>query len=116
MNLRKFAKDHKKELIIGGIIVAGVTVIAVSSKTKKPAPVPDFAKIAASTVSQWEEHGCKRMFVSAGLLKDMDKYAQYLQKCFPEALDNGVEMIIGFAPDNKIMHVKSASAELINLI
>ena len=46
----------------------------------------------------------------------MDKYAQYLQKCFPEALDNGVEMIIGFAPDNKIMHVKSASAELINLI
>jgi hypothetical protein len=115
MNLKQFAKKHKTELIIGGIVVAGVTVIAVT-KSKKVVPLPaSFAEIAAKTAAQWEANGCTKMYISAGLLKDLDKYAKYLQDSFPDAMDKGVELIIGLAPDNKLMHVKSATTQLIQL-
>lgn len=118
MDIKKFAKDHKKELIIGGVVIVGVTAIAISAKTKKPVPVNTvvpFSKVAADTVAQWEANGCRTMYVSAGLLKDLDKYAKYLQDSFPEAMDKGIELIIGFAPDNKLMHVRSAATEIVKL-
>lgn len=118
MDIKKFAKDHKKEVVIGGVIIVGITAIAISAKTKKPVPantVVSFSKVAADTVAQWEANGCKNMLVAAGLLSDLDKYAKYIQDSFPEAMDKGIELIIGFAPDNKLMHVKSAAAEIVKL-
>ena len=122
MNIRKFAKDHKKEIVIGALVIAGVATAVYVVKTKKappavPAKIPDedFVKIAANLVKQWEENGCCQMTESSLLLSDFDRYAKWVQKCNPDALDKTIEIIIGFGPTNRRMSIRPATTSCINL-
>ena len=108
MNVQEFVKEHKKEIIVGGVILVGVTAAAIIAKTKKPVPKAtnsQFAEVAARMASAWDTTpDCMNMHTGACLLSDFDRYAKHIQSVYADYPDHVIEMVVAHSPNNHLMN------------
>ena len=108
MKVQEFVKEHKKEIIVGGVILVGVTAAVIIAKTKKSAPKAvntQFAEVAARMASKWDATpDCVKMHTGACRLSDFDRYAKYVQSRFSDDPDHVLELIIAHSPNEHLMN------------
>ena len=115
MDLKKFAKDHKKELIIGGVAVVGITATVILLKHKKD-PVKELDAICRmiknnmldnglgipnwegiQVLEHWNEDGIQNMILKCHVC-DLGKLGEnmmndMLTQCNP---DIPIEMVLTY--------------------
>ena len=108
MKVQEFVKEHKKEIIVGGVIFVGVTAAVIITKTKKSAPKAantQFAEVAARMASKWDATpDCVKVHTGACRLSDFDRFAKYVQSRFSDDPDHVLELIIAHSPSEHLMN------------
>ena len=109
MEIKKFVKDHKKELIIGGLVIAGVATAVYVVKTKKappavPAPTgEDFHAIVNTMLNNWDEVGVTQMITGAAHVENLGEIGQHLIANNNASPDDVIQFVIAHIPDMSVI-------------
>lgn len=102
MDIKKFAKDHKKELIIGGVIVTGVTVGIILHKKRLVAAMPtgeNFQEIMNMMLRNWDDLGVTQMVTGNGRIANLGEIGQYMVEHNNADSNDLIQFIIAHVPD-----------------
>lgn len=106
MEIKKFIKDHKKELIIGGLVVAGVATAVYVVKTKKAPPVQtgeDFHAIVNTMLNNWDDIGVTQMITGAAHVENLGELGQHMIANNNADPNDVIQFVIAHIPDMSVV-------------